>query len=45
MPADGMRATGSPTEIRHSRLGSSVQSLTEPFDNGKTIVSIGSKPT
>ena len=33
------------TEIRHSRLGSSVQSMPELFDHEKTIVSIGSMPT
>ena len=46
MPADGMGATGSPER----RFGTPVsvapsQSLTETFDNGKTVVSIGSKPT
>jgi hypothetical protein len=33
------------TEIRHSRLGSPKYNLSEFFDNGKTVVSIGSKPT
>ena len=32
-------------EIRHSRLGSSAQSIPELFDDEKTVVSIASEPT